>query len=385
MIKITTIIGARPQFIKAATVSRAIAQQVQSGQPRPIKETIIHTGQHFDDNMSEVFFRELEIPKPDYNLGIGGGTYGQNTGRMIEAIEGALINEKPNWVVVYGDTDSTLAGALAAAKLHIPVAHVEAGLRSYNRIMPEEVNRILADQLSTVLFCPTETAVNNLKKEGFPHELASDSHQLITNVGDVMYDAALFYAARAEEKSRIMQTLKLEPKNFVLATIHRAENTDDPTRLRGIMEALNQIAKEIPVVLPMHPRTKKKLGINDSIQGEKPFLKDGTPFIIDPVGYLDMIMLEKNAKVIITDSGGVQKEAYFHGVPCVTVRDETEWVELVEVGANVLARAQSDNIVAAFQHMQDRPIQARRLYGDGNSAEQILEKLFSTNRLLQKS
>ncbi|MFW6271762.1 MAG: non-hydrolyzing UDP-N-acetylglucosamine 2-epimerase, partial [Desulfosalsimonas sp.] len=302
-IKIATIIGARPQFIKAATVSRAINAR-NSTAPSPaagIQEVIIHTGQHFDANMSEVFFRELEIPKPDYNLGVGGGSHGKNTGRMIEKIESVLIDEKPDWVLVYGDTDSTLAGALAAAKLHIPVAHVEAGLRSYNRIMPEEINRILADQLSTILFCPTDTAVQNLTNEGFPHKLAKERWQQVYNVGDVMYDAALFYAARAEEKSRVMKDLGLAPKSFVLATIHRAENTDTPERLQKIMAALNRIAAEMPVILPLHPRTKQKLVTANF----------SAVTFIDPLGYLDMVMLEKNARVIITDSGGVQKEAYF--------------------------------------------------------------------------
>ena len=365
MIKIATIIGARPQFIKVATVSRAIAQQSRSGLPISIKETIIHTGQHYDVHMSAVFFRELDIPEPDYNLGIGGGSHGRNTGRMIEAIEDVLIAEKPDWVLVYGDTDSTLAGALAAAKLHIPVAHVEAGLRSYNRIMPEEINRILADQLSTLLFCPTRTAVENLEKEGFPHQLTARIRQTMVNVGDVMYDAALYYGDRAQDKSWIMETLALASKTFVLATIHRAENTDDPERLQNIMAALNRIATEMPVILPLHPRTKQKLVLTDF-----PAVS-----FIEPLGYLDMVMLEKNARVIVTDSGGVQKEAYFHGVPCVTVRDETEWVELVEAGVNVLAGAHSDNIIAAFRKMQNRAIPSDRLYGDGDTAGKIISAL----------
>lgn len=372
-IKIATIIGARPQFIKAATVSRAIFRHNACAEAS-VTEIIVHTGQHFDDNMSEVFFRELEIPNPDYNLGIGGGSHGQNTGRMLEAIEEVLIKEKPDWVLIYGDTDSTLAGALAAAKLHIPVAHVEAGLRSYNRIMPEEINRIVADQLSTILFCPTETAVKNLHKEGFPHKLSGHTRQLITNVGDVMYDAALFYGIKADKKSRIMQTLLLKPKNFVLATIHRAENTDDPTKLKGIMEALSQIAIDVPVILPLHPRTRKKLELLDS--GLITHQLSSITFI-DPLGYLDMVMLEKNAKVIITDSGGVQKEAYFNGVPCVTVRDETEWVELVKADANILAETIKEAIVEAFQEMKVRAIEVKRLYGDGNSAEQIVSVLLS--------
>jgi UDP-GlcNAc3NAcA epimerase len=371
MINISTIIGARPQFIKAATVSRAISTHngnaPRSGSGPLIHETIIHTGQHFDANMSEVFFRELEIPKPDYNLGIGGGSHGRNTGRMIEAIEEVLVKEQPDWVLVYGDTDSTLAGALAAAKLHIPVAHVEAGLRSFNRIMPEEVNRIVADQLSTLLFCPTRTAVENLEKEGFPHQLTAQTRQTVVNVGDVMYDAALYYGDRAQEKSRIMQTLALASKAFVLATIHRAENTDNPERLHNIMAALNRIAAEMPVVLPLHPRTKQKLVLADF----------PAVTFIDPLGYLDMVMLEKNARVIVTDSGGVQKEAYFHGVPCVTVRDETEWVELVEAGVNMLAKAMPESIFAGFQHMHDRPVQTQKLYGDGDAAGKIISALRS--------
>jgi len=372
-LKLVTIIGARPQFIKAATVSRAIAQQAHTGQQAtPIKETIIHTGQHFDANMSEVFFRELDIPKPDYNLGIGGGSHGRNTGRMIEAIEAVLVKEQPDWVLVYGDTDSTLAGALAAAKLHIPVAHVEAGLRSYNRIMPEEINRIVADQLSTVLFCPTQTAVENLEKEGFPHQLTARTRQTIFNVGDVMYDAALYYRDRAHKKSRIMQTMALLPKAFVLATIHRAENTDNPERLQNIMAALNLIAAEMPVVLPLHPRTKQKLVLADF----------PAVAFIDPLGYLDMVMLEKNARVIVTDSGGVQKEAYFHGVPCVTVRDETEWVELVEANANIIAGSKSEKIIQAYEKSKEINFTAKELYGNGHSSEKIIKWLF---RLLNGS
>lgn len=365
MIKIATIIGARPQFIKAASVSRAIAQNADANQAHLITETIIHTGQHYDANMSEVFFRELDIPEPDYNLGIGGDSHGRNTGRMIEAIEDVLVKEQPDRVLVYGDTDSTLAGALAAAKLHIPVAHVEAGLRSYNRSMPEEINRIVADQLSTMLFCPTRTAVENLEKEGFPHRLTAHTMQVMTNVGDVMYDAALYYGDRAEEKSRIIHTLALKPKDFVLATIHRAENSDDPVRLQNIMAALNRIAGEMPVVLPLHPRTKKKLVVKDF----------PTVSFIDPLGYLDMVMLEKNARVIITDSGGVQKEAYFHGVPCVTVRDETEWLELVEAGANALTGANSNKIISAFHKMQNKRISTEILFGDGNCSGKILSAL----------
>lgn len=314
---VLTIVGARPQFIKAAVVSRAL--RAQPG----VREVLVHTGQHYDDNMSRVFFEELEIPEPDYYLGIGGGTHGQNTGRMLEALEEVLLQERPDWVLVYGDTDSTLAGALAAAKLHIPVAHVEAGLRSFNRRMPEEINRVLTDHVSDLLFAPTEVAVRNLLREGIPSEK-------IHLVGDVMYDAALYYGEKAERESQVLRRLGLVPKGYVLATLHRAENTDDPERLRVVLQALAQVNKEVPVVLPVHPRTRKRaeaFGL-DHLLGEV--------LAIEPVGYLDMVMLEKNARVIATDSGGVQKEAFFHRVPCVTLREETEWVELVELGWNRL-------------------------------------------------
>jgi len=302
--KILTVVGARPQFIKAAVVSRELRQR------NGMQEVLLHTGQHYDDNMSQVFFEELEIPQPDYNLGIGGGTHGQNTGRMIEAVEEVLFKERPDWVLVYGDTDSTLAGALAAVKLHIPVAHVEAGLRSFNRRMPEEINRVLTDHAADLLFAPTEKAVANLKREGLPEER-------IELVGDVMYDAALFYGAKAEKQSRILQTLGLVPKTYVLVTIHREENTDDPARLETIFNGLDQVALEIPVVCLVHPRTRKALGqygIWDRVSQHIRFLP--------PVGYLDMVMLEKHARLIVTDSGGVQKEAFFYRVPCVTLRTE---------------------------------------------------------------
>jgi len=368
-IKIVTIIGARPQFIKAATVSKALSQNGN------MIEITVHTGQHHDENMSEVFFRDLEIRKPDYNLGIGGGSHGQNTGRMIEKIETVLKDEKPDWVLVYGDTDSSLAGALASAKLHIPIAHVEAGLRSFNRRMPEEINRILVDQLSTILFCPTETAIQNLKKEGFPHRLGTNTWQEVVKVGDVMYDASLFYASKSDEKSRVMKILKLKPKNFVLATIHREENTDDLARLTGIMDAFKLISREIPVILPMHPRTKKKMGIASNSKERNLGRNYDYLSIIEPVSYLDMVMLEKNAKLIITDSGGVQKEAYFYGIPCVTVRNETEWVELVEIGANLIAGTSKEAIIKAFGEMKDKNIEIKKLYGNGDSAQKIIKIL----------
>ena len=354
--KIVTIIGARPQFIKAAVVSRAIGLCRDE-----IKEVIVHTGQHFDANMSDIFFEELDIPKPDFNLGIGGGTHGQNTGRMIEGIEEVLIKEKPAFVLVYGDTDSTLAGTIAAVKLHIPVAHVEAGLRSFNRKMPEEINRILTDHASEILFTPTLTAANNLANEGI-------SSNKIKQVGDVMYDAALYYGSKLEQTSNIIKQLGISSKKYALATIHRAENVDNRERLSSILEGLKQYGNTI--ICPLHPRTKSRLNsfgitIPTNIK------------IIEPVGYLDMIMLEKHAALIATDSGGVQKEAYFHKVPCITLRDETEWIELVQCGANIITGANTENIIAALKKaaMVDSNIFNIPLYGNGNSGNEIVEYL----------
>ena len=352
MTKVLSVVGARPQFIKAGVVSRALRRTTGVG------EVVVHTGQHYDENMSEVFFRELEIPKPDYHLGIGGGTHGQNTGRMLEAIERVLLDEKPDWVLVYGDTDSTLAGALAAAKLHIPVAHVEAGLRSFNRRMPEEINRVLTDHVSDLLFAPTETAVQNLLREG----ISSDKVHL---VGDVMYDAALYYGEKAEQKSQILPRLGLRPKEYVLATLHRAENTDDPMRLRVILEALAQVHQEMPVVFPVHPRTRKRaeaFGLASLLNHV---------MAIEPVGYLDMLMLEKNARLIATDSGGVQKEAFFYRVPCVTLREETEWVELVELGWNQLCPPRDIFSVKRCLLKQWSGVK-HNPYGDGNAADKIV-------------
>ncbi|MCL6442254.1 MAG: UDP-N-acetylglucosamine 2-epimerase (non-hydrolyzing) [Alicyclobacillus sp.] len=316
--KILTVVGARPQFIKASVVSRLLRKR--SG----IEERIVHTGQHYHNNMSAVFFDELGIPKPEYNLHIGSGNHGAQTGAMLQAIEEVLLSYRPDYVAVYGDTNSTLAGALAAAKLHIPVAHVEAGLRSFNRKMPEEINRVLTDHLSTSLFAPTTTAVKNLEREG----IAGPSVHL---VGDVMYDAVLHFSQLADERSGILSHLQVSPKSYILATIHRAENTDDVERLQTIFNGLSAVSRDIPVVMPLHPRTRRVLeaaGLTGSLlQSIR---------ICDPVGYLDMTMLEKSALVIVTDSGGVQKEAFFHKVPCVTLRTETEWIELVELGWNTL-------------------------------------------------
>lgn len=358
-VKVVSIVGARPQFIKAAAVSRVL--RAAPG----VREVLAHTGQHYDDNMSRVFFEELEIPEPDYHLAIGGGTHGQNTGRMIEAIEHVLMEERPDWVLVFGDTDSTLAGALAAAKLHIPVAHVEAGLRSFNRRMPEEINRVLTDHASDLLFAPTETAVRNLLREGIPE-------RRIHLVGDVMYDAALYYGKKAERESGILERLGLTPESYILVTIHRAENTDDPERLRVILEALVEVHKEVPIVLPVHPRTRKRaetFGLAGHLE---------KVLALEPVGYLDMVMLEKNARLIATDSGGVQKEAFFYRVPCVTLRDETEWVELVELGWNRLCPPQSKqgilNCVRSSVNAQKGMV--TELYGSGRAASRIAGLLF---------
>ncbi len=312
--RIVTIVGARPQFIKAAALSRALRAEPS------LSEDLIHTGQHFDDNMSEVFFRELAIPAPRFNLDIHGGPHGQMTGRMLEAIEAVLIETAPRLVLVYGDTNSTLAGALAAAKLHIPIAHVEAGLRSFNRRMPEEINRVLVDHLSALLFCPTFDAVANLQREGITHG--------VHHTGDVMFDATLHARSAALQQSDILTRLALAPEQYVLCTIHRSENTEDPTRLRALLAHVRDAAAGKPVVLPLHPRTRQVLarfGIAD--QGLR---------LIEPLGYFDMHRLLGAAAQVLTDSGGVQKEAYFHRVPCVTLRDDTEWAETLAAGWNRL-------------------------------------------------
>jgi UDP-GlcNAc3NAcA epimerase len=361
--KLVSVIGARPQIIKAAAVSRAIIEHNKKAPDRKIIEIIVHTGQHYDKNMSRVFFDELDVPEPDCNLGVGSASHGQQTGKMLQKIEAVLIQERPDCCLVYGDTNSTIAGALAAAKLHIPVAHVEAGLRSFNRNMPEEVNRVVTDHVSTLLFCPTQTSVDNLTKEG----ISIGVHQ----VGDVMYDCILFYTERTKSiEQEILKNLNIRSKSYYLATVHRAENTDDSTRLRNIFEALNEIAtKDCPVVLPLHPRTvkyAKKHGL-EPVNCVK---------IIQPVSYLEMIALENNALKILTDSGGVQKEAYWLRVPCITLRNETEWVETVESGWNILAGADKQRIIESVRccHRQ-RDISPEPIYGDGNAAKQICDIL----------
>lgn len=352
--KIVTVIGARPQFVKAAVVSRAIADTPG------IEEIIIHTGQHFDSNMSDVFFDEMEIPRPQYNLNINGLGHGAMTGQMLEAIEKVLLQEKPDWVLVYGDTNSTIAGALAAKKLHIKVAHVEAGLRSFNMDMPEEINRILTDRISDILFCPTQTAINNLKREGYDSLRSS-----VVNVGDVMQDAALFYMNKSRKPAVEI------PNRFALCTVHRAENTDNQTKLQNIFQALEQISESIPVLIPLHPRTKGKL----TSMGYD-FDKSKIIFI-DPVGYLEMVWLLSNCDFVLTDSGGLQKEAYFFSKPCITMRDETEWVELVDNGFNILTGSDKNKIsetVTKIKESENIDFSIR-LYGDGKAGKHIIEFL----------
>jgi UDP-GlcNAc3NAcA epimerase len=372
MISILTIVGARPQIIKAAAVSRAIRTRF-SGQ---IKEYLLHTGQHYDENMSEVFFSQMQIPKPDFRLNVGSGSHGLQTGEMMKQIEAVLLGQSFDALLVYGDTNSTLAGALAAAKLHIPVIHVEAGLRSHNKSMPEEINRICTDHVSTFLFSPTDAGLQNLEKEGFRHDNVkpvSADNPLVSNVGDVMYDNSLFFAEVAEKES----TVKIPAEAFVLCTIHRDFNTDRPERLETIFKGLNRIAETgMPILLPIHPRTRKKLtGLSNT---PHPDIR-----IMEPVSFFDMIMLEKKAGLIITDSGGVQKEAYFFRKPCIVLRPETEWVEIIETGNGALVDADSDKIFTEFQRFSERKQSAYpELYGNGNAAESMLEHVL--NHLARK-
>ncbi len=347
--KILSVVGARPQFIKAAAVSRELR--------REHREILVHTGQHYDDNMSKVFFEELAIPVPDYNLGVGSGGHGAQTGLILTRIEETLIAEKPDWVLVYGDTNSTLAGALAAAKLNIGVAHVEAGLRSFNRTMPEEINRVLTDHLSRLLFCPSRPAADNLAREGIVEG--------VHIVGDVMMEALRSTSERAGLHSKILERLGLKERKFLLATIHRAENSDDKERLGRILAALDAIDET--VVFPVHPRTRGAM--ESSGYSPAPNVR-----LIDPVGYLDMVRLEHSARMILTDSGGIQKEAYWLGVPCITFRDETEWVETVKAGWNIIVGADTEKIVYHVRNFSPPPSRPL-LYGDGKATSRIINIL----------
>lgn len=389
--KITSVVGARPQFIKLAPFIRAIQEHNNSNRKPKIVHLTIHTGQHYDYEMNKIFFDDLGIQKPAYNLEVGSGYQGWQTGEMIKKAEEVLAEEKPNWVIVYGDTNSTLAGALTAAKLRIPVAHIEAGLRSYDKEMPEEINRVLTDHCSDILICPTENAAKNLKKEGFTNiinkgklidenflinkrsNINFNESPIVINAGDVMYDALLMSLELAENKSSILSRLKLNPKEYYSVTIHRAENTDDKNRLKNIMLALLEISKGKPVVFPVHPRTKKTLEKLHVSQGASNRLH-----MIEPISYFDMLMLLKNAEKILTDSGGVQKEAYIFGIPCITIRNNTEWIETIESGWNVIVGADKKKITESI--LKSSPTtnsSPSELFGDGKTAEKIVNLLLN--------
>jgi UDP-GlcNAc3NAcA epimerase len=363
--RIVTILGARPQFIKAAPVSRVLRK---SG----FQEFLVHTGQHYDYEMSQVFFDDLDLPEPDINLGIGSESHGRQTGKMLMAIEDVLLREKPDWMLVYGDTNSTLAGALAAIKLLIPIAHVEAGLRSFNREMPEEHNRVITDHCADLLFCPTQTAMDNLHREGLT--------QNVVLAGDTMYDAVLQFSEIAESRSRIMNELGLQPKQYLLATVHRPYNTDRSENLMSILNAFFEINE--PIVFPVHPRTRQRIAeledpSNTHITQFQNWLHKSSILMINPLSYLDMLVLERNARLIITDSGGMQKEAFFFRVPCITLRPETEWVETIHAGWNILTGADSDKIIKAVLKRQWPDHTPLDVFGDGHASERIVGNLIS--------
>jgi len=380
MKKLLTIVGARPQIIKAAALSRTIAAKYHG----KIREFILHTGQHYDENMSQVFFDELHIPRPDYQLNVGSASHGEQTARMIIGIEEKLRQLSPDFLVLYGDTNSTLAGAIAAAKVLVPIVHIEAGLRSFNKTMPEEINRIMADHVSTLLFSPTATGIKNLVREGFRKETKppySADNPAIFHCGDVMYDNSLHFATAAEKQSKILEKHQLEKGNFVLATIHRNNNTDEPQRLTAIFGTLQQIAAEenIQMLLPLHPRTSGLLQKNLPADLYEKIMQNQNLILAPPVSFLDMVQLEKNARLIITDSGGVQKEAYFFGKPCIILRPQTEWVELVENGTAIIADADPKKIKKAFKHFSsDQQLTFPPIFGDGKAAEFICEKIIAS-------
>ncbi len=376
MIKLLTIIGARPQIIKSAAISRAVKHHFSDR----IEETILHTGQHYDQNMSQVFFDELGIPAPYYNLGVGSAPHGVQTAAMITGIEEILRREPFDGVILYGDTNSTLAGAVAASKLHIPIFHIEAGLRSFNMTMPEEINRIVCDQLSSILFAPTQTAVDNLTREGFFNSaarFANGRSRLVLNSGDVMLDNSLYFAEMAERQCTVLRDNDLTPGRYILSTIHRDINTDDPQRLTAIFDALLDIAENnaITVVMPLHPRTAKLLEPNLRPSTHDRLRRSLLLKMIPPASFLEIIALEKNARMVITDSGGVQKEAFFFERPCVILRPETEWVEIVEHRVGIIADADHDRIVSAYCTLSDTPVKFPNLFGNGRAAECILTKI----------
>ena len=377
MKKIITVIGARPQIIKAAAISRAIKNNFSD----KILEVIVHTGQHYDENMSQIFFEELEIPFPNFNLNVGSGSHGEQTAKMLEGLENIYVQEKPDAVIVYGDTNSTIAGALAASKIHIPVIHIEAGLRSFNKAMPEEINRIACDHMSTLLFTPSETGHRNLLNEGIKNdqkEAASIDNPKIYLCGDIMYDNSLYFSAMSEQKSEILKELEIITDEFILCTIHRDTNTDDTANLNAIFRALLRIQKtsNLKIVLPLHPRTKEKLNshLDENLLTE---INQNKNFkIIPPLGFLDIISLEKNARLIITDSGGLQKEAFFFQKPCVILREQTEWIEIVENGNALIAGANELKIISSVETLIKRTdFTYPNLYGDGNAANFICKKI----------
>lgn len=376
MIKLVTIIGARPQIIKAAALSRAIRTNFST----KITEIIVHTGQHYDKEMSTVFFEELSIPKPDYNLNVGSSSHGTQTSQMIRGIEEILIKESPDYTILYGDTNSTLAGAIAASKINIPVVHIEAGLRSFNKSMPEEINRIVCDHVSTLLFSPTKTGYKNLLNEGFQENLPPFSIDKpgIYHCGDIMYDNSLYYSEIAEKKSKILENLNLKPNSFMLGTIHRNNNTDDPHRLTAIFNSLNEITEKekCVVVIPMHPRTTKVLKNNLNKDTYFKTINNPSIKIILPTSFLDMMQLEKNALMILTDSGGVQKEAFFFKKPCIIIRSETEWIEIVECGLGIITDADEIRIFNAFKEFKEKTFYHNDLiFGDGNASTFICKEL----------
>ena len=380
MKKLLTIVGARPQIIKAAALSRTIAAKYAG----KMREFILHTGQHYDENMSQVFFDELHIPRPDYQLNVGSASHGEQTARMIIGIEEKLRQLSPDFLVLYGDTNSTLAGAIAAAKVLVPIVHIEAGLRSFNKTMPEEINRIMADHVSTLLFSPTATGIKNLVREGFRKETKppyTADNPAIFHCGDVMYDNSLLFAAAAERQSKILEKYQLEKGTFVLATIHRNNNTDEPQRLAAIFGTLQQIAAEenIKILMPLHPRTSGLLQKNLPADLYERIMQNQNLILAPPVSFLDMVQLEKNARLIITDSGGVQKEAYFFEKPCIILRPQTEWVELVENGTAIIADADPKKIKKAFKHFSsDLQLTFPPIFGDGKAAEFICEKIIAS-------
>ncbi len=381
MVKILTIIGARPQIIKAAAVSRAIKNHFEGR----IAEVIVHTGQHYDNNMSQVFIDELGIPEPHYNLAVGSGPHGKQTALMIEGIEDIIKKEMPDYLLVYGDTNSTLAGGIAASKVHVPIIHVEAGLRSFNKSMPEEINRILCDHVSTLLFTPTTTGFNNLLKEGFLNTnsgKASIDNPHVHHCGDIMYDNTLFFSSIAERKSTIIEQLELHGIQFILATIHRDNNTDDASRLSSIFKALDILSRKhgIRIVLPLHPRTSGLMKVKLDSDLFESVMNNELLQIIQPVSFLDMICLEKYSSMIITDSGGVQKEAYFFQKPCIIARQETEWLEIIEAGAGKVVDADTDRLLQGAEHFLDNPsIEYKPVFGDGKAAEFICNKIIENS------